>query len=123
MEKERVTFTVNGAARQVQVGPRTTLLDVLREELGLSGTKNGCGQGHCGACTVIVDGEAVRSCVYLGRRAERPAVTRDNLIENNEIAGYGMRSHCIMAAPGIALRDNRIERNRCGEAESRKAGP
>ena len=69
MEMETITFTVNGAARQVQIGPRTTLLEVLRDSLGLTGTKNGCGQGHCGACTVIVDGQAVRSCVYLARRA------------------------------------------------------
>ncbi len=69
MEQETITFTVNGVEREVRAGPRTTLLEVLREELGLTGTKNGCGQGHCGACTVLVDGQAVRSCVYLARRA------------------------------------------------------
>ncbi|MGB9722589.1 MAG: molybdopterin cofactor-binding domain-containing protein [Chloroflexia bacterium] len=69
MEEETITLTVNGVEREVRVGPRTTLLEVLREELGLTGTKNGCGQGHCGACTVLVDGQAVRSCIYLARRA------------------------------------------------------
>lgn len=68
-EEETITFTVNGVEREVRVGPRTTLLEVLREGLGLTGTKNGCGQGHCGACTVLVDGQAVRSCIYLARRA------------------------------------------------------
>jgi selenium-dependent xanthine dehydrogenase len=69
VQKERITLVVNGVERQVLVGPRTTLLEVLREDLALTGTKNGCGQGHCGTCTVIVDGQAVRSCVYLARRA------------------------------------------------------
>lgn len=69
MEQETITLTVNGVERKVRIGPRTTLLEVLREELGLTGTKNGCGQGHCGACTVLVDGQAVRSCIYLARRA------------------------------------------------------
>ncbi len=69
MERETLTLTVNGVEREIRVGPRTTLLEVLREELGLTGTKNGCGQGHCGTCTVLVDGQAVRSCVYLARRA------------------------------------------------------
>ncbi len=69
MDKETISLVVNGVERTVTVGPRTKLLDVLREDLGLTGTKNGCGQGHCGACTVIVDGQAVRSCVYLARRA------------------------------------------------------
>ena len=70
MDKDTISIYVNGVERRVAVGPRTTLLEVLREELGLTGTKNGCGQGHCGACTVIVDGQAVRSCVYLARRAD-----------------------------------------------------
>lgn len=69
MGKETISLVVNGVERTVTVGPRTKLLDVLREDLGLTGTKNGCGQGHCGACTVIVDGQAVRSCIYLARRA------------------------------------------------------
>ncbi len=69
MGEEWIHLYVNGVERHVQVGPRTTLLEVLREQLRLTGTKNGCGQGHCGACTVLVDGEAVRSCIYLARRA------------------------------------------------------
>jgi len=68
--RRSVSFYVNGDFRQVEVGRKTTLLQVLRDELHLTGTKNGCGQGHCGACTVIVDGRAVRSCVYLAHRAD-----------------------------------------------------
>ncbi len=58
-----LTLTVNGKKRKVDVGPETPLLWVLRDSLGLTGTKYGCGQSLCGACTVLLDGKAVRSCV------------------------------------------------------------
>ncbi len=74
MSTQTIRLTVNGISHQVEIGPRTTLLEVLREHLGLIGTKNGCGQGHCGACTVIMNGQAVRSCVTLARRADGAAV-------------------------------------------------
>jgi xanthine dehydrogenase YagT iron-sulfur-binding subunit len=57
--------TVNGARRSLAVEPRTTLLDALREQLRLTGTKKGCDQGQCGACTVLVDGVRVLSCLTL----------------------------------------------------------
>ena len=56
-------LTVNGEARRVDVAPVARLLDVLRHELGLTGTKEGCGEGECGACAVILDGELVTSCL------------------------------------------------------------
>ena len=56
-------FTLNGAPAEVDAHPMARLLDVLREECGLTGTKEGCGEGECGACTVLVDGEAVCSCL------------------------------------------------------------
>jgi carbon-monoxide dehydrogenase small subunit len=64
MSKE-VTFTLNGNKFQMKIEDHWTLLHLLREELGLTGTKEGCGSGECGACTVIVDGKAVNSCLYL----------------------------------------------------------
>jgi selenium-dependent xanthine dehydrogenase len=67
---EHIGFWVNGEYRQIEAEPRAKLLDVLREQLRLTGTKNGCGHNACGACTVIVDGQAVRSCVYPAARAE-----------------------------------------------------
>ena len=61
----RVSFTVNGMPRELELDTRTTLLDVLRERLRLPGTKKGCDQGQCGACTVIVDGRRITSCLTL----------------------------------------------------------
>ena len=58
-----IQFHVNGAAREVTTEPRRRLLDVLREDLGLTGSKFGCGEGQCGACTVLIDGKPSRSCI------------------------------------------------------------
>jgi aerobic-type carbon monoxide dehydrogenase small subunit (CoxS/CutS family) len=59
----RIAFTVNGKEAALSVDPGRSLLDVLREDLGLTGAKYGCGEGECGACTVLVDGKPVRSCI------------------------------------------------------------
>jgi xanthine dehydrogenase YagT iron-sulfur-binding subunit len=61
----RTTITVNGEARTLDVDPRTTLLDLLRETLKLTGAKKGCDHGQCGACTVLVNGERINSCLSL----------------------------------------------------------
>jgi xanthine dehydrogenase YagT iron-sulfur-binding subunit len=60
-----VELKVNGAAHRVELDPRVSLLDALREHLGLTGTKKGCNQGACGACTVLVDGERIAACLAL----------------------------------------------------------
>jgi selenium-dependent xanthine dehydrogenase len=69
-----IRVQVNGSWHTLRVGPRTTLLEMLREQLRLTGTKNGCGTGHCGACTVIVDDQAERACVYRAWRADGRSV-------------------------------------------------
>ncbi|MBA4862017.1 (2Fe-2S)-binding protein [Streptomyces sp. PSKA54] len=71
----RVTLTVNGTRRTVTVDNRTSLLDLLREDFGLTGSKKGCNAGACGACTVLVDGRRVNSCLTLAVRLEGTDVT------------------------------------------------
>ena len=70
MSKVPVTTRINGEVREFLCEPNQTLLDVLRDELGLTGTKEGCGSGDCGACSVTVDGRLVCACLVLGAEAE-----------------------------------------------------
>jgi xanthine dehydrogenase YagT iron-sulfur-binding subunit len=70
-----VAFVVNGVERQIVVAPWTTLLDALRENLGLMGTKKGCDHGQCGACTVLVNGRRINSCLALAVMKEGATVT------------------------------------------------
>jgi carbon-monoxide dehydrogenase small subunit len=65
-----LTFTVNGKGHTVHIDPAETLMDVLRDRLLLTGTKDGCREGECGSCTVIVDGRPVSSCIYAAKAAE-----------------------------------------------------
>ena len=71
----KVSFTVNGMARELELDTRTTLLDALREHLQLPGTKKGCDHGQCGACTVIVDGRRINSCLTLAVMHEGDSIT------------------------------------------------
>jgi len=71
----KITLKVNGASRAAETEPRTLLSDFLRHDLGLTGTHVGCEHGVCGACTVLVDGEAVRSCLMFAVQAEGREVT------------------------------------------------
>jgi xanthine dehydrogenase YagT iron-sulfur-binding subunit len=74
-DKISVSLTVNGVARQLNLAPWTTLLDALRDHLDLTGTKKGCDHGQCGACTVLVDGRRVNSCLTLAVMKEGAEVT------------------------------------------------
>src|SRR6266852_4711209 len=69
-QKAHISFTLNGEAAEVAFAPHKTLLEVLREDLALTGTKHGCELGECGTCTVLVDGRAILSCLMLGLDAE-----------------------------------------------------
>lgn len=72
---KELNLTVNGKPYQLSVLPWRTLLEVIREDLGLTGTKEGCGLGECGACTVLMDGKAVNSCLVLATEAEGKQIT------------------------------------------------
>jgi xanthine dehydrogenase YagT iron-sulfur-binding subunit len=71
----RIHLTINGLHHELEVEPRVTLLDALRDRLGLTGTKKGCDQGQCGACTVHVDGQRVLACLTLAAQAQGRAIT------------------------------------------------
>jgi len=75
MQKKSLSLTVNGHSETLEIAPRTRLLDALRVNLGLTGTKEGCGTGDCGSCTVLLDGQAVNSCMVLALQAEGREVT------------------------------------------------
>ena len=82
--KQLIQLRVNGIEEEVMIEPHWNLAHVLREELSLTGTKIGCGTGDCGACTVLVDGKAVKSCLYLAMRARgKNIVTIEGLSGGN----------------------------------------
>ncbi|MDB5858451.1 MAG: (2Fe-2S)-binding domain protein [Ramlibacter sp.] len=90
--RAKVTLNVNGQARALDLDTRTTLLDALREHLQLTGTKKGCDHGQCGACTVIVDGRRINSCLSLAVMHEGAQVT------TIEGLGTPQRLHAMQAA-------------------------
>ena len=114
----KFTLTVNGRSRTVNVDPETPLLWVLRDELLLTGTKYGCGEGQCGACTVHVDGAALRSCVVPVSSVARQRITtieglsadgrhpvqRAWVAEDVPQCGYCQAGQIMMAASLLAFR-------------------
>jgi aerobic carbon-monoxide dehydrogenase small subunit len=108
--KVPLRMTVNGKAVMVKVNPTWTLLRVLREEMKLTGTKKGCEQGDCGACTIILDGKAVNACLVLGLQAEGKTVetieglgTREDLhpLQKSFIKHGAVQ--CGFCSPGMLL--------------------
>jgi carbon-monoxide dehydrogenase small subunit len=92
MEKQLIQLTVNGEDHDVVVTPNQTLVEVLREDLELTGTKMGCGEGACGTCTVLMDGKPVRSCLTLAIEAQ------GKLIETIEGLASGGELHPVQKA-------------------------
>jgi xanthine dehydrogenase YagT iron-sulfur-binding subunit len=85
-DTESVTLTVNGQSHRLQLEPRVTLLDALRENLGLFGTKKGCDHGQCGACTVLVDGRRINSCLTFAIMHHQQQVTTvEGLAKNGQL--------------------------------------
>ncbi len=84
--KKVIKVTINGESVEAAVEPNQTLLQFLREDLGLTGTKHGCGLGDCGACTVIMDGKAVNSCLVLAIQAQgKDILTIEGLAVNGQL--------------------------------------
>jgi len=73
--KTKITFTINGRQTENTISPSLLLIDLIREALSLKGTKPGCLEGECGACTVLIDGEAINSCLYLAVNIDGKEVT------------------------------------------------
>jgi xanthine dehydrogenase YagT iron-sulfur-binding subunit len=85
-EPATIVLTVNGADHQVSVDPRSTLLDTLRERIGLFGTKKGCDRGECGACTVMIDGRRVNACLTLAvMQAGHTITTIEGLADGDDL--------------------------------------
>ena len=108
--KSQVSFTLNGEAAEVAFAPHKTLLEVLREDLGLMGTKHGCELGECGTCAVLVNGRAILSCLMLGLDAEGQQVkTIEGMADGAELhplqhtfADLGA-AQCGYCSPGFLL--------------------
>jgi carbon-monoxide dehydrogenase small subunit len=82
---KKISCTINGKKTDLEINAGETLLEILRERLHLTGTKQGCGVGECGACTVLIDGTPINSCLYLGVWADgRNIVTIEGIAENGE---------------------------------------
>lgn len=108
--KTLVTCTVNAEEHTVLADTRDTLLDLLRDRIGLTGTKEGCGNGNCGSCTVIVDGAAVNACLVLAREAPgRDIVTIEGLSLGGKLQPIQQAlvehggTQCGFCTPGIVL--------------------
>ncbi|MGA3174623.1 MAG: (2Fe-2S)-binding protein [Syntrophorhabdales bacterium] len=109
-EKKKINLRVNGEVHTLLVAPHLTLLEVLREELHLTGAKESCGRGACGTCTVLLDGEPVRSCLLLAAEAEgRQVTTIEGLgrqgalhpIQEAFVAHHAVQ--CGFCTPGMVL--------------------
>jgi len=108
--KSAVTITVNGAPRTAEVEPRTLLVDLLREHLNLTGTHVGCDTSNCGACTVWLDGEAVKACTVLAVQADgREVTTIEGISENGDLHPMQRAFHehhalqCGYCTPGMVM--------------------
>ena len=108
--KHTIQITVNGQPNEIEVDPWRTLLEILRDQLKLTGTKQSCAEGHCGACTVLVDGEAVNACLMLALEANGcDILTIEGLAEGGKLTpiqeafvNYGA-VQCGFCTPGMIM--------------------
>ena len=130
MNKSEISFTINGKTQRVEVYPMARLLDVLREELQLTGTKEGCGEGECGACTVKIDGRIVNSCLVPVAQVEGSDIkTIEGVANDDELHAVQQAfiehggAQCGICTPGMVLAAvDLLERNpQPSDAEIRTA--
>jgi aerobic carbon-monoxide dehydrogenase small subunit len=107
---KEIRITVNGKRYELSVRPHATLLEVIREDLGLTGTKEGCGVGECGACTVIMNGKSVNACLVLAPEADGKEITTvEGLAQGEELdpiqqAFYEIGGlQCGFCTPGMIM--------------------
>ena len=123
----KLSLSINGNPVSLAVEPHLTLLEVLRDTLGLTGTKEGCGAGNCGACTVLLDGEPVNSCLLLAAEADGSEVITVEGLANLHPVQEALVAHgglqCGFCTPGVILSSVALlKRNpRPTEAEIRDA--
>src|SRR5690348_12110254 len=105
-----IEFTINGESRQLDVFPMARLLDVLREQLQFTGTKEGCGEGECGACTVVLDGRIVNSCLVPAAQANGAEITTiEGVAQNDQLHAVQQAfiqhggAQCGICTPGMVL--------------------
>ncbi|MEO8844508.1 MAG: 2Fe-2S iron-sulfur cluster-binding protein [Kofleriaceae bacterium] len=106
----KITLEVNGEQRTAEVSPWKRLLDLLRDDLRLTGTKEGCGEGECGACTVMLDGEVVNSCLVAAGQCDGRKVTTVEGLARGDLLHAVQRelvrcggAQCGICTPGIAV--------------------
>jgi len=121
-----VTLTVNGVRHELELEPRDLLVHVLREQLSLTGTNVGCDTSSCGACTVLLDGQSVKSCTVLGVQADGATITTiEGLASSGELHPVQQAFHdhhalqCGYCTPGMVMAAVSLIEN--GEATSRDA--
>ena len=126
----KIRLAVNGASRAAEVPPMKRLLDVLREDLRLTGTKEGCGEGECGACAVLLDGELVNSCLVAACQADGAEVTTIEGLERRDGELHPVQrafwekggAQCGICTPGMVVAAAALlaANPRPGEAEIRE---
>ena len=130
MNKLKVELTINGKKRKVETTASTRLLDLIRDDLRLTGTKEGCGKGECGACTVIMNGNLVASCLILAPQADGAVITTIEGIGDNKCLDPVQEAfietgavQCGFCTPGMILAVKKLlEENLHPDEEEIKRG-
>lgn len=128
--KQLMSFTINGETYEDEIDVRRTLLEILRENFGLTGTKKGCNEGECGTCTVLLDGKPVASCLVLAVEAQGKRIeTVESLAQNGELHPLQQTFiehgafQCGFCTPGVLMAAKGLldENPNPSEEEARKA--